>query len=207
MQEKNIKIFEDNGYCIVRNVLSSDIVKLYTQYALFDELQDFAPDQHQVFGAHAKYADPAMESMLLHLQNTVEANTGLKLFPTYSFYRVYRSGDEWVSHKDRESCEISTTVCFDYDYKGHNYSWPIYMENNKIDLMPGDMVIYRGCDLEHKRDKLNIYDEDIWHVQGFFHYVNKNGPHVNFKYDKRESIGMLKHIDIPEKKSYIQFTK
>ena len=206
MENKNIEEFKKNGYCKVKNAVSQDVVDLYSQYALFDELQDYAPDQHQVFGAHAKYADPAMESMLLFLKTTVEKNTGLSLYPTYSFYRVYRSGNELVNHKDRESCEISTTVCFNYDYKNNNYSWPIYMNENPVDLLPGDMVIYRGCDLDHYRNKLDIYDEGIWHVQGFFHYVDANGPYADFKHDRRENIGMLKNT-IEDKKSYIEYTK
>ena len=200
---ENIETFKKQGYCIIKNVLSEDIINLYSQYALFDELQDFAPDQTQVYGAHAKYADPAMESMLLYLHKTVEQNTGLNLFPTYSFYRVYRSGDELVEHKDRPSCEISTTVCFNYDYKNHNYSWPIYMNENPVHLTPGDMVIYRGCDLNHYRKKLNIQD-NVWHVQGFFHYVNANGPYRDFKYDQRDNVGMLKGV--PQAKPYIEFT-
>jgi len=204
MTNNNVDIFNKQGYCLIKNAVSDDIVNLYSQYALFDELQNFAPDQHQVYGAHAKYGDPAMESMLLHLHNTVETHTGLNLLPTYSYYRVYRSGDELVEHKDRPSCEISTTVCFNYDYKNHNYSWPIYMEDDPVHLMPGDMVIYKGCDLRHYREKLNIQD-DVWHVQGFFHYVNANGPYSNFKYDQRDSIGMLKSV--PQTKTYIEFTK
>lgn len=203
MAEESIDIFNKQGYCLVKNVLNNDILNLYSQYALFDEQQDFAPDQHQVIGAHAKYGDPAMESMLLFLQKTVEENTGLDLYPTYSFYRVYRSGDELVEHKDRPSCEISTTVCFNYNYKNHNYSWPIYMEDNPVHLMPGDMVIYKGCDLSHYREKLNIND-DVWHVQGFFHYVDANGPYANFKYDNRSNIGVLKNAT--KQKFYIEYT-
>jgi hypothetical protein len=46
-------------------------------------------------------------------------------------------------------------------------------------------------DLEHWRDALDIVDEDAWHVQGFFHYVDTTGPYKEFKWDKRESIGAL----------------
>ena len=32
------------------------------------------------------------------------------LIPTYSYARIYKNGDELKRHKDRPSCEISTTL-------------------------------------------------------------------------------------------------
>lgn len=191
--------FQKNGYCIVRNAISNELRDFVTQYALFDEMQNFMPEKYnspakmserrpQVPEAHSKYGDPSMETMLLHLQNILEENTGLSLFPTYSYYRVYRSGDDLKPHTDRESCEISCTMCFNYNYDDTKYSWPIYMEGNPIILNPGDLMIYRGCDLNHWRELFDV-DENTWQVQGFFHYVDANGPFTEFKWDRRSSIG------------------
>jgi len=96
-------------------------------------------------------------------------------------------------HKDRPSCEISTTVCFGWHIEGdpNSTSWPIYMEGEKIIMSPGDVVIYRGCDLEHWRDEFKA-PEGSWHVQGFFHYVDANGPYADYKLDKRSRIGFKK---------------
>lgn len=186
----NIEQFNNNGYCIVKNVLSPEIRDFITQYALFDEMQDFNESQDpNVLGPHSKYADPAMETTLIKLQSIMEANTGLELFPTYSFYRVYRPGDVLKIHKDRPSCEISATVCFNYNYE--NYQWPIFMEGTEVKQEPGDMVIYKGTELKHWRDRFENAQEDAWHVQGFFHYVNVKGPYADFKYDKRESLGLV----------------
>lgn len=191
--------FQKNGYCVVRNAISKELRDFVTQYALFDEMQNFLAEKDsiaarmsesgpQVPNAHSKYADPAMETMLLHIQKILEDNTGLTLFPTYSYYRIYRTGDDLKPHTDRPSCEISCTMCFNYNYDSSNYSWPIYMEGNKIDLNPGDLVVYRGYDLEHWRAPFDV-DENAWQVQGFFHYVDVNGPFAEFKWDKRSSIG------------------
>ena len=71
------------------------------------------------------------------------------------------------------------------------------------------MVAYRGCDLDHWRDVFD-YSEDVWHVQGFFHYVDANGPYASFKYDKRNIVGekLQKPLMISQtKQSYITFTK
>lgn len=209
MTNSNIEKFKDHGYCIVRSAISNELRDIITQYALFDEMQDFNPDTDQVVGAHSKYADPAMESILLHLHKTMEENTGLQLYPTYSFYRVYRNGDELTPHRDRPSCEISATLCFNYSYNDTQYTWPIYIGEggNAADLKPGDMLIYRGCDLPHWRDQFDV-DADTWHVQGFFHYVDANGPYAEYKNDKRSTIGESKIKNTTTStKSYITFTQ
>jgi hypothetical protein len=200
MNNKNS--FKENGYAVVKNAIDPILIKFITQYALFDEMQDFTSDNGQVPNAHSKYADPAMETMLLHILPLMEKSTGLNLYPTYSFYRVYRNGDTLYPHKDRPSCEISTTVCFGYSYDDSEYSWPIIMDGNAIDMKPGDVVVYRGVDLEHSRDKFAPPSND-WHVQAFLHYVDANGPYANYRYDQRSSIGELKNNKVNKK--YIKY--
>lgn len=203
--DKKDTVFKNKGYCFVKDAISPELRDFVTQYALFDEMQSFDTNDNQVPNAHSKYGDPSMESMLLHLQPLIEKNTGLKLYPTYSYYRIYRNNDELVPHKDRPSCEISATMCFNFSYDTKDFNWPIFMDGQEIKLMPGDLVIYRGCDLLHWREKLT-HDQEVWHVQGFFHYVDVNGPYPEYKFDKRSSIGECdrskKHIGLPNK-SYI----
>jgi hypothetical protein len=211
--EENIEHFKSNGYCIIKKCVSQELLDVVTQYALFDEIQNFNSEisrgKYQVPNAHSVYADPAMESLLLYLQPIVEKNTGLDLYPTYSYYRVYRDGDELVRHKDRPACEISVTLCFNYDYNDKDFSWPIYVEHERVDQLSGDIVIYRGCDLRHHREKMNINDIDAWHIQGFFHYVDANGPHSEWKFDKRKNIGYVtrENTQAESKKSYIRYNK
>lgn len=207
----NIEHFQELGYCIVKSAIPENLRDFITQYALFDEMQNFLPesgwlDNSQVPNAHSKYADPAMESLLLILKDSLENNTGLTLYPTYSYYRVYRPGDELLIHKDRPSCEISTTLCFNYSYDDSKYSWPIFMDGHKAELKPGDMVIYKGCELDHWREEFSP-GKDHWQVQGFFHYVDADGPNANYKFDGRESIGeSLKQIkNEVVNKRYIQY--
>jgi hypothetical protein len=219
MNKNNQDIFKEHGFCIVRNAISNEVRDIITQYALFDEMQDFkaegfVPDSVCVPNAHSKYADPAMESVLIHLHETVQNNVGFEVTPTYSYYRVYRNGDDLKPHKDRPSCEISTTLCFNYEYTNKDYQWPIYMDGTAVVLYPGDMVIYRGCDLEHWREAFESQKED-WHVQGFFHYVDNNGPYTSYKFDGRETIGQADPKDnasnnvvestSTSEKSYIQW--
>jgi len=191
-KNKNQKLFDINGYVLVRDAISKDLCDFISQYALFDEIQDFTPDGMQVPDAHSKYGDPAMESLLLKLQPLMEENTGLTLHPTYSYYRVYRNGDELKKHTDRESCEISCTLCFNYSYDSNEYNWPIFVDGHKLDLKPGDLAIYKGTEKEHWRNKFNIPVQNSFHIQGFFHYVNANGPYSQFKFDGRNAIGKIK---------------
>lgn len=195
---ETVEKFKKNKYVVVRLAIDSDLQDLVTQYALFDEMQDFHPDIDHVVGAHFKYADPLTETLLLKLQKTMEENTGLTLLPTYSFFRVYRPGDTLTAHTDRASCEISATVCFNFFYNDPTYSWPIYLDNNPVELHPGDMAIYRGCDVNHWREKFTA-PEGAWHVQGFFHYVDANGPNTEWKFDRRENIGDPMYQDPDQK--------
>jgi hypothetical protein len=119
----------------------------------------------------------------------MEKHTGLKLTPTYSYARIYKKGDVLERHKDRFSCEISTTLNLGGD------SWPIYLEPSgkkglkgvKIDLKPGDMLIYSGCELEHWREAFKGKDC----AQVFLHY-NK----VSKKAEKNMFDGRL-HLGLP----------
>ena len=105
----------------------------------------------------------------------MEKETGLKLFPTYSFFRLYTLLSDLKKHSDRPSCEVSVTVMLGSD----GTQWPIYMDGKPVDLNPGDACIYLGCELEHWREPF----EGDWHLQTFLHYVDQNGPHTAYKYD------------------------
>jgi hypothetical protein len=211
--------FKENNYAVIKNAISDELRDFVTQYALFDELQDYTPEedifptQCQSPKSHSKFADPAMETMLLHLHKTMEESTGLKLYPTYSYYRVYRNGDELKPHTDRPACEISSTLCFGYDYGPNNdFNWPIFLMGKKINLLPGELLIYKGFEHEHWREKL-MCSNSAWQVQGFFHYVDVNGPYADQKYDLRENVGFIpkgrrmrdKKLETTEYPSYIQF--
>ena len=89
----------------------------------------------QVPGSYAKYADRLMETLLVKTIDVMQKKTGLKLVPTYSYTRLYRKGNILQRHKDRPSCEISTTLNLGGD------AWPIF-----IDPTGSDNVIdeYKG---------------------------------------------------------------
>ena len=191
---ENREYFKHNKYCLVENVLSEQTINICKQYTLFDEKNNFLPesDSAQVPGAHSKYSVSLMESLLINLLPVMEENTGLELWPTYSYYRVYRSGDQLLPHTDRESCEISATLSLGYNYPDGYEGWPIFIEDSGFIMGPGDMIIYRGTELTHYRYPFDIEDtpeKNYFQSQVFLHYVDKNGPFKNFKFDKRGTLG------------------
>jgi len=86
-------------------------------------------------------------------------------------------------HIDRKSCEFSTTLNLGGD------PWPIYLEpNNEINLKPGDMLIYKGCEVKHWRKP---FKGELC-VQTFLHYNKING----IKYDGRDHLGLPHYTKI-----------
>ena len=158
-------------------------------------------NDEQVPNTYSHYSDIAMETLLLAVQPILEKQTGLKLIPTYSYARIYKKGDVLHRHKDRFSCEISTTLNLGGD------KWPIYIEKDpkkggvvegkgyitdntkgiKVDLKPGDMLVYRGNMLEHWREEFKGNDCG----QVFLHYNNAStkGAKDNI-FDKRKHLGL-----------------
>lgn len=191
----NPELFLKNKYLSIKNLIPIDVCRIITKYALLKEQYEFRPEtgpESQVENAHSVYADTLMETMLFFIQPHMEKHTGLSLCPTYSYFRVYHPGMKLDHHLDRESCEISTTVCFGWKYigKDSNYRWGMHVQNGgMIGQDPGDAIVYKGCEVDHWREPFDA-GNGSYQVQAFFHYINKNGPfYPEFAFDKRPGIG------------------
>ena len=135
----------------------------------------------QIPNTYSIYGDPTFDTLLMKVLPIMKKETGLDIVPTYSYARMYKKGDELKKHKDRPSCEISTTLNLGGD------PWPIFLENNKVVLEIGDMLIYEGCKLEHWREP---FEGDNC-GQVFLHYNNANGQFKNMNiFDGREKLGL-----------------
>ena len=195
----------ENNYKIVKNAISKELAGFIYDYflikrrvarKLFDDgyISPDTPDfgvwsDKQIPNTYSHYADIVMETLLEKIKPVMEENTGLKVLPTYTYARIYKKGDILKRHKDRPSCEISTTINLGGD------SWPIYLEPSgekgkegvKVNLNPGDMLIYRGCELEHWRE---AFEGDNC-GQVFLHYNEANSPEGQKNiYDGRPFIGL-----------------
>ena len=197
--------FNKNKYVIIKKAISEDLAKFCFDYFLikrqvaktmFDTryISQFTEyfgiwNDEQVPKTYSHYSDIVMETLLIKLLPIMEKQTGLKLNPNYSYARIYKKGDILHRHKDRFSCEISTTLNLGGD------PWPIYLEPSgkeglkgiKVNLNPGDMLVYKGNELEHWRD---IFDGENC-TQVFLHYNNlkTKGSKENI-YDRRPHLGL-----------------
>ena len=135
----------------------------------------------QIPNTYSIYGDPAFDTLLMKVLPIMKRETGLEVVPTYSYARLYKHGDELKRHKDRPSCEISTTINLGGE------SWPIFVEGTEVLLDIGDMLIYEGCKLEHWREP---FEGDNC-GQVFLHYNNVNGPNNDINiFDGREKLGL-----------------
>ena len=66
-----------------------------------------------------------METLLEKIKPVLEKHVKLDLVETYSYARIYHRGNELKRHKDRDECEISTTLNLGGD------PWPIFIEPDK----------------------------------------------------------------------------
>ena len=212
-------MFKKDKYCIIRQAISKDLAAFVANYfsmkkQVYDTcrqtrfispyevlLGEYEGADGQIPHTYSSYSDIAMETLMLKCQPIMEKITGLKLTPAYTFARIYKNGDVLKRHKDRFSCEISTTLNLGGD------PWAIYLSPNenvgipdgkkitveskakgiKVDLKPGDMLVYSGCELEHWREKFKGKSCG----QVFLHYNNKKtkGAGQNL-FDKRPHLGL-----------------
>ena len=184
--------FQSAGYTKIQGLVDPQTIQTISEY--FENKinrrewvakSEISENEASKFGY---YADPLIEVMLKQCQYVIEQHTGILLEPTYSFSRVYQEGEELTPHTDRPSCEISATI----NVACTGDVWPIWMQYKDNDpvkcmLTPGDAVIYKGCEVTHWRRKL---PKGQINVQFMLHYVAKNGPFAEYKFDKREALGL-----------------
>lgn len=188
---------EYQGYVLLKNVLSKEVLELLKYQIIFEEKNkcyENNVDKHSyVFNddtsqkSFSVYGLSCFEALLLQLNPLINKYCEKRLEPTYSYARIYYNGSILNKHTDRPACEYSITCCISCEGE----SWDINMKykNNKevcIKMNEGDIVIYKGIEVEHWREK---YDGER-QIQAFLHYVDKNGIYKDQIYDKRPFIGI-----------------
>ena len=197
--------FKKEKYLVIKNAISEELANFCYQYfcnkravarLLFDEKYisqvnaDYGVwNDPQIPETYSQYSDIVMETLLQNLKPLMEKETKLKLNETYSYARIYKKGDELKRHKDRYSCEVSTTLHLGGD------QWSIFLEpsgeegktGTEVKLEVGDMLIYSGCELEHWRE--SFFGENCGQV--FLHYndANQETAEEN-KFDGRPILGL-----------------
>jgi predicted 2-oxoglutarate/Fe(II)-dependent dioxygenase YbiX len=184
-----IRQFEIEQYVHLKDFLHKDsCAELTQQLKLLVEQQKTTKDA-QCQLSDAIGGTSVFDKLLVDLLPHFELASGRKLYPTYSYARLYAPNDELVIHTDRESCEISATITLGFE----GDVWSIYMGDadkqnaSKIDMEIGDAVLYYGMTKHHWREK---YTEGKWQAQVFLHYVDANGKYADWKFDKREKLNL-----------------
>lgn len=201
-QEKLQKLheqFKQQGYTVARGIIKPQTCRvLAEQFRMHRRCEHFyrgipleqyrAFEDDQVPHSFPHYSFYAFEALMVELQSDMETVIGKKLHPCYTYARIMFAGADMKIHKDRPSCQYSTTACIDYDI---NEPYPIYIKNydgktSAVTMAPGDMLIYHGTDLEHWREEYQGRE----HIQAFLHYVDARGKYRDYKYDHRPMLGL-----------------
>ena len=193
--------FKEELFEVSKKVISDDLIlnikttfelvrqNLYLQNNLeFNEDTKYLFNDYEIKKGFSYYGGYFTESLLIQLQPLIEAIVQCKVYPTFSYARFCYNGAELLKHKDRMSGEYAVSMNI---HKKNNIKWPIYFkklngETVSLELDPGDMVVYKGQDLEHWREPY-IGDEVI---QIFLMYVNVKGSFSHLKYDRRKNLGL-----------------
>ena len=213
-------MFKEKKYLVIKKAVSFELANFAFNYLLLKRdavkwMQDtnyiskFTPgfgtwEDRQVPNTYSCYGDIFMETLMMKALPLMQQHTGMNLIPCYTYARIYKKGDILKRHKDRPSCEISTTLHLGGD------PWTIFLDPTGADhvidehkqihkpnapkgipltLEVGDMLVYSGCDLEHWREPF----EGEHCAQVFLHYNNIDGPFgTQNKFDKRPLLGIPK---------------
>jgi len=166
---------------MILQLLSPEDAKAATDYMLDKEREGKLQNEKvHFFGpenqlSYRSYQDPFFCDLALKVQPKIEESFGAKLYPTYTYTRLYKEGFILGPHKDRPACELSSSITIGYG--GRSSPWELYIEDdeeNEIEclLEPGYGLIYEGVKYRHWRYRL----DHGWQVQSFVHYVMIDGP-------------------------------
>jgi len=194
----------------IKEFLPKQILNLCHSYSLlkFSNKKTFQTADNQSNVLLFEYGDLLMETLMDASTPVVEQNVGKKLWPTYSYLRIYDKGSDLKIHKDRESCEYTVALCLgcdpidkpyeifvgevdkssDYKYFDEDEVYQRYRIDYKFPMLPNNALIFKGMDKIHWRE---ICTHDHF-ITVFLHYVDQEGQYKDYKFDKRNILGAVK---------------
>ena len=148
---------------------------------------------------------PVLLTFLWGITPKIEEIAGVRLLPTYSYFRTYQRGDVCRIHADRPACEHSLSLTLAY---ADNIPWALAVADKPVAddkrqtvrgdddfgdeaysdyaMKPGDAVIYRGYDYRHGR---TLPNPNRWSAHLFMHWVDRDGPYRDQLFDGKPMIG------------------
>ena len=193
----------------IEQFLPKDISNLVYNYCLLKysnhENTELDPQTNSIIG---KYSDPLMETLMDMSTPVIEQNVGKKLWPTYSYFRIYDKDSDLKVHLDRPACEYTVALCLgadpvdqpyeifigekdetsDYKYFNSQGELERYRIDHKFAMMQNNALIFKGMEKIHWRE---VCHHDHF-ITVFLHYVDQEGEYKENKYDKRVSLCSIK---------------
>jgi hypothetical protein len=193
--ENTPQFLAENLYLPAKEFISKDLSSfLYSQLRMKVERGEFITDQ-QSPDQPAWAGETFLDALLIEQQSKAEELVGHKLYPTYTYARMYNPGAILEAHKDRSSCEVSFTCTLGFEGEpsalffckdkkpdeelpaGELTNEEIQKERLKgtptkmILSGPGDAAAYFGCEAIHWREPVET-TRNL--AQIFMHYVKKD---------------------------------
>ncbi len=204
-------------YVVIRNFIPEDIIEMALDMWRADEQFGNAYTEQEVKDITYKnpedsigkskggYCTPWGIALHGYIHNKLKDYIDMDLRETYSYTRKYERGAYLGSHTDRPSCEISATLCLDYQ-TDDNTPWKIWLRNDKnyagvnaeivknetqdltqrertkhgcksVSLEPGDILLYQGPNIPHWRD--HLLGDESYHI--FVHFFNADSRMEDIK--------------------------
>ena len=166
--------FKKNKYTVIRQAISKDLAAFIANYfcmqkQVYDTCRQsryFSPfetiigyyegENEQIPNTYSQYANIAMETLLLKCQPSMENATGLKLYPAYTYARIYKKGGGHHSahiHWNQHVSGFYFLKCSD------KTSYPIFHEPKtgarctKLKMKPDLKGVWAGHDQFHLKPK------------------------------------------------------
>jgi len=194
----------------INNFLPEQVLNICRSYLMIklNNKTSFSVDQ-TTNSLVTDYSDYLMETIMDLSTPVIEQNVGKKLWPTYSFLRVYDKGSDLKPHTDRPSCEYTVALCLGSDPEDKPYNIFLGEEDSSsdykhIDMETKEMKSYRI----EKKYPMTVNDALIFQGQGkshwretcshdhfitvFLHYVDQEGDLADYKFDQRTHLGKQK---------------
>jgi hypothetical protein len=168
--------FARHGYAELRQLVPAPQVAALRGYyrRLLSEGHAYRQDG-QVELRHALHNEVLMRYYHHQLCGVFSQVVGQSLTPSYGYFASYRRGATLAKHCDRKQCAFTVSLLLDYvATPGDDPVWPLYLELPRtaqpvaVEQVPGDCVLFAGCDQPHFRNELRAECS----TSLLFHYVD-----------------------------------
>lgn len=162
---------KENNYIFIPKFISSIRAKMLASGFKHFCVENNLTGDSQALNSFSSYDFLPFVRLLVEKIPQVSEICGEQLLPTYAYARIYKEKSVLVRHSDRAACEVSLTLNLNQDL-----GWPIFIvdskgKEKKIDMEPGDAMMYLGCEADHWREEFLGKE----HTQVFLHYVMSFG--------------------------------